>query len=202
MECWVQMRRANEVTARYAKRFADALIAMILIANACASTSWAASTYETGPFRSVCSVVEISAEPEVFRSFSRATVNESVARKIEARLRTLGLTYPVLPGPDCLRERAQAPLQLGLLFYARAVTDPEHPRRLVISLIMHSYSNDLRAEGLYRDIPKQHHEFPTEVSFCSAENDPSSCLTDRVINYFDATMLKIIDAQQLQKRKQ
>lgn len=194
------MRRVNEATARYAKRFTVALSAMIIIASA--STSWAASTYETGPYRSLCISVEISAESEVFRSFARASVNESVARTIEARLRTLGLTYPVRAGPDCLRERAQAPLQLGLLFYARAVTDPEHPHRLVISLIMHSYSKDLRAEGPYRDIPKQHHEFPTEVSFCSTENDPSSCLTDRVINYFDATMLKIIDAQQLQKQRQ
>ena len=199
---WGSMRRINEVTARYSKRFTNALIAMIFAISACMSTSWAASTYETGPFRSLCSSVEISAEPDVFRSFARATVNENVARTIEARLRTLGLTYPVLAGPDCLRERAQAPLQLGLLFYARAVSDPEHPRRLAISLIMHSYSKDLRVEGPYRDIPKQHHEFPTEVSFCSTDNGPSDCLTDHVIKYFDATMLKIIDAQQLQKRRQ
>jgi hypothetical protein len=194
------MRRVNDVTARYAKRFASALIAMILAANAGASTSWAASTYRTGPFRSLCSSVEISAEPEVFQRFARATVNENVGRTIEARLRALGLTYPVLAGSECFRERASAPRQLSLQFYARAVSDPEQPRRLVISLIMHSYYKDTTAEGPYhRDIPRAHHEFPTEVSFCSAEPDPSGCLTDRVINYFDATMLKIIEAQELQK---
>ncbi|QWG20083.1 hypothetical protein KMZ68_09770 [Bradyrhizobium sediminis] len=190
----------NEVTARYARRFKTVLFAMLLLVSECASTSWAA-IYQTGPFRSVCSSVEISAEPEVFQRFAHATVNEIVARTIEARLRTLGLTYPVLAGPDCLRERASAPRQLSLQFYARAVSDPEHPRRLLISLIMHSYYKDTTAEGPYhRDIPRAHHEFPTEVSFCPAETDPSSCLTDRVINYFDATMLKIIErAQELQK---
>lgn len=67
---------------------------------------------------------------------------------------------------------------------------------------MHSYYKDTTAEGPYhRDIPRAHHEFPTEVSFCSAEPDPSGCLTDRVISYFDATMLKIIEAQELQKGK-
>jgi hypothetical protein len=198
------MRRVNDITARYAKRFASALIAMILIASPCASTSRAESIYKTGPFRSLCSWVEISAEPEVFQRFARATVNENVARTIEARLRTLGLTYPVIAGPDCLRERASAPRQLSLQFYARAVSDPEHPRRLVISLIMHSYYKDTTAEGPYhRDIPRTHHEFPTEVSFCSAEADPSGCLTDRAINYFDATMLKIIErAQELLKGRQ
>jgi hypothetical protein len=194
------MRRVNDVTVRYGKRFASALIAVILAASAFASTSRAATIYETGPFRSLCSSVEISAEPAVFQRFARATVNQDVARTIEARLRALGLTYPVLAGPDCLRERGQAPLQLGLLFYARSVSDPERPHRLIISLIMHSYSKDLRAgDGPYRDLPKQHHEFPTEVSFCAAETDPSRCLTDRVISYFDATMLKIIEAQDHQK---
>jgi hypothetical protein len=194
------MRRVNDVTARYAKRFTSALIAGLLLASACASTSWAATIYQTGPFRSLCSSVEISAEPEVFQRFARATVNQNVGRTIEARLRALGLTYPVLAGPECLRERASAPRQLSLQFYARAVSDPDHPRRLVISLIMHSYYKDTTAEGPYhRDIPRAHHEFPTEVSFCSAELDPSGCLTDRVISYFDATMLKIIEAQELQK---
>lgn len=194
------MRRVNDVTVRYGKRFASAAIAVILAASAFASMAWSATIYETGPFRSLGSSVEISAEPEVFQRFARATVNQDVARTIEARLRALGLTYPVLTGPDCLRERAQAPLQLGLLFYARSVSDPERPHRLIISLIMHSYSKDLRAgDGPYRDLPKQHHEFPTEVSFCAAEIDPSRCLTDRVISYFDATMLKIIEAQELQK---
>jgi hypothetical protein len=191
----------NEVAARYAKRFTNALIVIVLIVSSFASTSRAATIYEIGPFRSLCSSIEISAEPEVFQRFSGATVNETVARTIEARLRTLGLTYPVLAGPDCLRERAQAPLQLGLLFYARSVSDPDHPRRLIISLIMHSYSKDLRAgDGPYRDLPKQHHEFPTDVSFCAAETDASRCLTDRVISYFDATMLKFIEAQELQRR--
>jgi hypothetical protein len=195
------MRRVNDVTARYAKRFTSALIAGLLLASACASTSWADSIYQTGPFRSLCSSVEISAEPEIFQRFARATVNESVARTIEARLRTLGLTYPVLAGQECFRERASAPRQLSLQFYARAVSDPQQPRRLVISLIMHSYYKDVSAEGPYpRDIPRAHHEFPTEVSFCSAETDPSGCLTDRVINYFDATMMKIIErAQELEK---
>ena len=196
------MRRVKDVTARYAKSFTNALTAMILIASACASGSWAASIYQTGPFRNLCSSIEISAEPEVFQRFARATVNENVARTIEARLRTLGLTYPVLAGPECFRERASEPRQLSLQFYARAVSDPEYPRRLVISLIMHSYYKDTAAEGPYhRDIPRAHHEFPTEVSFCSAA-DPSRCLTDRVTEYFDATMLKIIErAQELEKGK-
>jgi hypothetical protein len=191
------MRRLNEVTAHYARRFTNALIAMILVASAGTSTLRANSIYQTGPFRSLCSSVEISAEPEIFQRFARATVNENVARTIEARLRTLGLNYPVLAGAECLRERASAPRQLSLLFYARAVSDPEHPRRLVISLIMHSYYNDPKSPGPYHtDIPRAQHEFPTEVSFCSAEADASRCLTDRVINYFDATMLKIIEANQ------
>jgi hypothetical protein len=187
----------NKVTARYVRRLKNVLIAMILVVSAYSSASWARSIYQTGPFRSLCSSVEISAEPEVFQRFARATVNEIVARTIEARLRGLGLAYPVLAGPDCLRERASAPRQLSLLFYARAVPDPERPRRLVISLIMHSYYNDPNSPGPYHtDIPRAQHEFPTEVSFCSAEADPSRCLTDRVINYFDATMLKIIEANQ------
>jgi hypothetical protein len=196
------MRRVNDVTARYAKRLTSALIATLLLA--CASTSRAESIYKTGPFRSLCSWVEISAEPEVFQRFARATVNEDVARTIEARLGSLGLTYPVIAGPECYRERARAPRQLSLQFYAHAVSDPEHPRRLVISLIMHSHYKDTTREGPYhRDIPRAHHEFPTEVSFCSAETDPARCLTDRVINYFDATMLKIIErAQELQKGRQ
>ena len=68
---------------------------------------------------------------------------------------------------------------------------------------MHSYYKDTMAEGPYhRDLPKAHHEFPTEVSFCSAEPDPSGCLTDRVISYFDATMLKIIESTlELQKER-
>ena len=194
------MRRVNDVAARHAKRFT--LIAVLLITGA--STSWAESIYKTGPFRSLCSSVEISAEPEVFQRFARATVNESVARTIEARLRSLRLTYPVLAGPECFRERASAPRQLSLQFYAHAVSDPEHPRRLIISLIMHSYYKDTTAEGPnHRDIPRAHHEFPTEVSFCSAETDPSHCLTDRVVNYFDATMLKIIErTQELLKGRQ
>jgi hypothetical protein len=195
----------NGVTARYAKRFTNALFAMLLIASAYASTSWAASVaFEYGSFRSLCSTVEISAETDVFQRFARATVSENVARTMEARLRALGLAYPVLAGPACFRERASAPQQLSLQFYARAVSDPEHPRRLIISLIMHSYYKDATAEGAYpRDIPKAHHEFPTEVGFCWAETDPSRCLTDRVIEYFDATMLKIIErAQELQKGKQ
>ena len=196
------MRRVNDVTARYAKRFASTLMAIILAANAFASTSWAATIYQTGPFRTLCSSVEISAEPEVFQRFARAAVNENVGRIIEARLRALGLTHPILAGPECLRERASAPRQLSLQFYARAVSDPA-PRRLVISLIMHSYYKDTMAEGPYhRDLPKAHHEFPTEVSFCSAEPDPSGCLTDRVISYFDATMLKIIESTlELQKER-
>jgi hypothetical protein len=193
------MRRLNEVTAHHAKSFISALIAMILTVYA--STSSAESIYRTGPFRSLCSTVEISAEPEVFQRSARATVNENVTRTIEERLRTLGLSYPVIAGPECFRERAREPRQLSIQFYARAVFDPEYPRRLVISLIMHSYYKDTAAEGPYhRDIPRAHHEFPTEVSFCSAEADPSRCLTDRVINYFDATMLKIIErAQELEK---
>jgi hypothetical protein len=199
------MRRINDVTARYAKRFTNALIAMLLFSSACASASWAASLpFEYGSFRSLCSTVEISAEPELFQRFARATINENVARTIEARLRALGLTYPVLAGPACFRERASAPQQLSLQFYARAVSDPEHPRRLVISLLMHSYYKDATAEGPYaRDIPKAHHEFPTEVGFCAAETDPSRCLTDRVTEYFDATMLKVIErAQELLKGRQ
>jgi hypothetical protein len=193
------MRRVD-VTARNSGRLKTLLIAIILVFGACSSTSWARTIYETGPFRSICSLVEISAEPEVFQRFARATVNETVARTIEGRLRTLGLTYPVIAGPECFRERASAPRQLSLHFYARAVSDPEHPRRLIISLIMHSYYKDITAEGPYhRDIPRAHHEFPTEVSFCSAETDPSRCLTDRVTEYFDATMLKIIEAQELQR---
>ncbi|QWG20081.1 hypothetical protein KMZ68_09760 [Bradyrhizobium sediminis] len=116
----------NEAMARYARRFTNAMIAMILIAGAGASTSWAASlAFEYSSFRSLCSTVEISAEPEVFQSFVRPTINENVARTIEARLRALGPTYPVLAGPECFRERASAPQQLSLQFYARAVSDPE-----------------------------------------------------------------------------
>lgn len=121
------MRRVNDVTARYAKRFASTLMAIILAANAFASTSWAATIYQTGPFRTLCSSVEISAEPEVFQRFARAAVNENVGRIIEARLRALGLTHPILAGPECLRERASAPRQLSLQFYARAVSDPAPP---------------------------------------------------------------------------
>jgi hypothetical protein len=90
---------------------------------------------------------------------------------------------------------------LSLLFYARVVPDPEHPRRLIVSLIMHSFYNDPKSPGPYHtDIPKPHHQFPTDVSFCSTEADPSRCLTDRIVGYFDATMLKIIElAQELLK---
>lgn len=191
------MRRGSGVTAHHAKRFTGALIAMTLTANAGVSTSWADSIYQTGPFRSLCSSVEISAEPEIFRRFERAPINENVARVIEARLRKLDLNYPILAGPECLRERASAPRQLSLQFYARAVSDPEYPRRLVISLIMHSYYKDTTAEGSYhRDIQRAHHEFPTDITFCSAESDSSRCLTDHVVGYFDATMLKIIERSQ------
>jgi hypothetical protein len=100
-----------------------------------------------------------------------------------------------------LRERATAQQQLGLLFYARVVPDPEQPRRLIVSLIMHSFYNDPKSPSPYHtDIPKAQHEFPTDVTFCSTEADPSRCLTDRVVSYFDATMLKIIErAQELLK---
>lgn len=125
----------------------------------------------------------------------------AAALTIEDRLRALGLTYPVISGPACLRERATAPKQLGLLFYARVVPDPEQPRRLIVSLIMHSLYNDPKSPGPYHtDIPKAQHEFPTDLTFCSAEADPSRCLTDRIVGYFDATMLKIIErAQELLK---
>jgi hypothetical protein len=201
-EVYGPVRRLNEVAARYARRFTNALIVLILIASAGTSTSRATTLpFEYGAFRSVCTSVEISADQQVEQGFARATINENVARTIQERLRALGLTYPVVAGPACLRERAIARQQLSLLFYARAVPDPEHPRRLIISLIMHSFYNDPKSPGPYHiDIPKAQHEFPTKVSFCSAEADPSRCLTDRVINYFDATMLKIIErAQELLK---
>ncbi len=193
----------NEVTARYARRLKNVLIAMILVAGA--STSRATTLpFEYGAFRSVCASVEISTDPQMEQGFARATINENVARTIQERLRALGLTYPVVAGPACLRERATAPQQLGLLFYARVVSDPEHPRRLIVSLIMHSFYNDPKSPGRYHtDIPKAQHEFPTDVSFCSAEADPSRCLTERVTEYFDATMLKIIErAQELLKGRQ
>lgn len=196
------MRRVNEVAAHYAKRFTNALIAMTLIASAGTSTSRAATLpFEYGAFRNVCTSVEISAGRQVEEGFAKATINENVARTIQERLRALDLTYPVAAGPACLRERATATQQLGLLFYAQVVSDPEHPRRLIVSLIMHSFYNDPKSPGPYHtDIPKAQHEFPTEVSFCSAEADPSRCLTDRVVDYFDATMLKIIErAQELKK---
>lgn len=187
----------NELAARYARRLLNIFIVMTFVVSVGTPAVWASSIYRTGPFRSLCSYVEISAEPEIFQRFARATVNESVSRTIEARLRTIGRTYPVLAGPDCLRERASASQQLSLLFYARAVPDPERPHRLVISLIMHSYSNDPKSPGPYHtDIPRAQHEFPTEVSFCPPEVDPTRHLTDRVIDYFDATMLKIIEATQ------
>src|SRR5882757_3141194 len=129
------MRQIDKTTASYSRRFKNALIVMILVAVAGASASRADSIYRTGPFRSLCSTVEISAEPEIFQRFAPATVNENVARTIEARLRTLGLAYPVLAGTECFRERSNAPRQLSLQFYARAVSDPEAPRRLAISLI-------------------------------------------------------------------
>jgi hypothetical protein len=194
------MTRVNDVTARYAKRFTNRLIAMTLIASA--STSWATTLpFEYGAFRSVCTSVEIAADPPIEQGFARGTINENVARAVQERLRALGLTYPVISGPACLRERATAQQQLGLLFYARVVPDPEHPRRLIVSLIMHSLYNDPKSPGPYHtDIPKAQHEFPTDLTFCSAEADPSRCLTDRVVGYFDATMLKIIErAQQLLK---
>ncbi len=196
------MRRVNEAMARYARRLKNVLIAMILIAGAGASISQATTLpFEYGAFRSVCTSVEISADPQVEQGFARATINENIARTIQERLRALGLTYPVISGPACLRERATAQQQLGLLFYARVVPDPEHPRRLVVSLITHSFYNDPKSPGPYHtDIPKAQHEFPTDVSFCSAEVDPSRCLVDRVIDYFDTTMLKIIErAQELLK---
>lgn len=199
---WCSVKPVNSVTARYAKRFTNALIAMLFIASASASTSWAASLpFEYGAFRGLCSTVEISAEPELFQRFARATINEDVARTIEARLRALGLTHPVLAGPACFRERASAPQQLSLQFYVRAIPDPEHPPRLVVSLIMHSFYNDPKSPGPYHtDIPKAQHEFPTDVSFCSSDAGASRCLTDHVVGYFDATMLKIIErAQELLK---
>lgn len=175
------MRRLTDVTARYAKRFTNALIAMIL--TACASTSWATTLpFEYGAFRSVCTSVEISADPQIEQGFSRTTINENVARTIQERLRALVLTYPVISGPACLRERATAQQQLGLLFYAHVVPDPERPRRLVVSLIMHSFYNDPKSPGPYHtDIPKAQHEFPTEVSFCSAEADRGASLTGATV---------------------
>jgi len=194
------MIRINEATAGYSRRFKNALIVIFLVVGA--STSRASTLpFEYGTFRSVCSTVEISAEPEKFKL---AAINENVARTIEARLQTLGLAYPVQAGPVCFRERASAPRQLTLQFYARAVSDPENPHRLIVSLIMHSLYNDPKSPGPYHsDIPKAQHEFPTEVSFCSPEADASRCLTDRVIDYFDATMLKTIKrAQELLKGSQ
>ena len=191
-----QVNQVNNVAARYAKRIANAMIAIILFAST--PTSWATTLpFEYGAFRSVCTSVEISADPQIEQGFSKATIDENVARSIQERLRGLGLSYPVVSGPACLRERATAQQQLGLLFYARVVPDPERPRRLVVSLIMHSFYNDPKSPGPYHiDIPKPHHQFPTDVSFCSAEADPSRCLTDRTIGYFDATMFKIIELSQ------
>jgi hypothetical protein len=193
------MRRVDDATARFAKRLISALIAMLLFASAPSKAT--TLPFECGTFRSVCTSVEISADPQVESGLARTTINENVALAIQQRLRALGLTYPVVAGPVCMRERATAPQQLGLLFYARAVQDPEHPRRLIVSLIMHSLYNDPKSPGPYHtDIPKAQHEFPTEVRFCSADADPSRCLTDRIVDYFDATMLKIIErAQQLLK---
>lgn len=198
------MGRANDHKVCFANRYTIALIAMVLIASACSSTSSAATLpFEYGAFRSICTSVEISADPQIEQGFARTAINGNVGRTIQERLRTLGLVHPVISGPACLRERATAQQQLGLLFYARVVPDPERPRRLVVSLIMHSFYNDPKSPGPYHtDIPKAQHEFPTEVSFCSVEVDPSRCLTDRVVDYFDATMLKIIErAQELLKGK-
>jgi hypothetical protein len=190
----------NELAGRYARRLQNIVIAMILVAGP--STSRATTLpFEYGAYRSICTSVEISADPQVEQGFAKATINENVASTVQERLRALGLTYPVVAGPACLRERATARQQLSLLFYARVVPDPEHPRRLIVSLIMHSFYNDPKSPGPYHtDIPKPHHQFPTDVSFCSTEADPSRCLTDRIVGYFDATMLKIIElAQELLK---
>ncbi len=194
------MRQMNELAGRYARRLQNIVIAMILVAGP--STSRATTLpFEYGAYRSICTSVEISADPQVEQGFAKATINENVASTVQERLRALGLTYPVVAGPACLRERATARQQLSLLFYARVVPDPEHPRRLIVSLIMHSFYNDPKSPGPYHtDIPKPHHQFPTDVSFCSTEADPSRCLTDRIVGYFDATMLKIIElAQELLK---
>lgn len=190
----------NELAGRYARRLQNIVIAMILVAGP--STSRATTLpFEYGAYRSICTSVEISADPQVEQGFAKATINENVASTVQERLRALGLTYPVVAGPACLRERATARQQLSLLFYARVVPDPEHPRRLIVSLIMHSFYNDPKSPGPYHtDIPKPHHQFPTDVSFCSTEADPSRCLTDCIVGYFDATMLKIIElAQELLK---
>lgn len=192
------MSQVNEVTARM-RRFSSILVAMLVVS---ASPSWAATLpFEYGAFRSVCTWVQISADSEVESRFALAAINKEVGAAVEQRLRALGLSYPVLTGPACFRERAAAPQQLSLWFYARAVYDPDHPRRPVLSLTMHSHYKDRMAPGPYHaDIPKAHHEFPTEVSFCPSDADPSRCLTDRVVHYFDATMLKAIErAQQLLK---
>lgn len=171
-------------------------MAAIVVVTAWISTSSAASIYATGPFKYLCSSIEISAEPDVYTRFGRAGVNEIAARTMEEHLRSRGLDYPVVAGAACLRERATAPQQFSILFYARVVPDPENPRRLAVSLIMHSFSIDRHSPGPYHtDIPRAHHEFPTEVSFCPADADPTQFLADRVIEYFDATMLKIIEAQ-------
>lgn len=184
------------------KRGMSALTVFFLIVDACASMSRAATLpFEYGAFRSVCTSVEISAQPQVETEISKTTFNENVASAIQNRIRQLGLSYPVIPGPACLRERATARQQLGLFFYARIVPDPEQPRRLVVSLIMHSLYNDPKSPGPYHtDLPKAQHEFPTDVTFCSGDADPSRCVTDRVVGYFDSTMLKIIErAQELLK---
>lgn len=193
------MNQVNDVTARI-RRFANALTAMLLVV--CAPPSQATTLpFEYGAFRSVCTWVQISADSEVESRFALTEINKEVGAAVEQRLRALGLSYPVLTGPACFRERAAAPQQLSLWFYARAVYDPDHPRRLVLSLVMHSHYDDRNARGPYHaDIPKSHHEFPTEVSFCLSDADPSRCLTDRVVHYFDATMLKVVErAQQLLK---
>jgi hypothetical protein len=138
-------------------------------------------------FRSVCSLVEFEATPQLEGLFDRNAINKSVSTAIEARLHARGLSFPVEFGRQCFRRVISEPRQLTLWFYASLTGGPDGRPPIIMSLVVHSF---------YQDLVRSPHEFPTKIMFCLEASNPSECLADHVVAYFDATVLGVIASAQ------
>jgi hypothetical protein len=192
-----KLQRVAPTLERIARSFHDvplarsrnlAIAALVLAWASCASYPATANSppFEWQLFRTLCSVVELEAPPDLESQVDLDRVNRSVAAAIEERLRKGGFDYPVEFGRSCFPGKVGiAPYQMSLLFYVTLASGPGERPPLVAALIMHSY---FRSE---RNAP---HEYPTRILFCSNGqiNQLSDCLASGVAQYFEDTAWNII----------
>jgi hypothetical protein len=168
------------------RNLAIATLVLVLASSASYRAAANSGPFEWQLFRTLCSVVELEAPPDLESQVDLDRINRSVATAIEERLRQGGFDYPIEFGRSCFPGKVGiAPYQMSLLFHVTLAAGLGERSPPVAALIMHSY---------FRSVRNAPHEFPTRILFCGNDqaNQLSDCLANGVDLYFEDTAWKII----------